>query len=274
MSDKKIVLGLIAVVIVLLGGGVYLVKIFLSSANENSRTKSGIVIVNLPKAPPIAEKEKPPEPIKEIQRKVEVTTPEKDEMMDAGPNIGPQNITDNALAGDKPGLAGEAPGSNDNTPAGDTLGLDAEGRAGSDAFGLVARKGGRSILAGGGSGKGGGDGSGRVGGGGSGKIGGGGPRGSLLDKFGWYTQIVKNEISKTVQKRLEENGGIPRGKLQTVVRVSVDGTGAVTQCGIVGSSGNHELDESVKRFIGNIKISEPPPDGMPRTMVIRVTSQG
>ena len=172
----------------------------------------------------------------------------------------------------------------DNTPAGDTLGLDAEGTAGSDAFGLVARKGGRSITSGpGGSGRGGGSGSGkggeggppRIGGGGSGRAGGGGSeRVSLLNKYGWYTQIVKTEISKKVQKQLDEKGGsFPRGKLQTLIRVSVDGKGSVVDCGIVGSSGNHEMDEAVKQCIGDIRISEPPPDGMPRTMIIRVTSQ-
>jgi hypothetical protein len=33
------------------------------------------------------------------------------------------------------------------------------------------------------------------------------------------------------------------------------------------------MDEAVKQSIGDIKISESPPDGMPRTMSIRVTSQ-
>jgi TonB family protein len=259
MSDKKIILGLMALVVVLLGGGVYIVNMFLSSSDASPRTKSGIVIVNLPKAPPITEKEKPPEqPVKEIQKKVVITEQEKDEIVDSGPNIGPQN-TDNTPAGGPPGLTG-GPDSNDNTPAGDRLGLDAEGKAGSDGFGLVGRKGGRSILAGRG-------GSGGVGGGGSGKS-------SPLNKFGWYTQIVKTEISKKIQKYLDENGGIPRGKLQTIVRISVDSAGAVVQWRIVGSSGNHDMDEAVKQCIGDVRISEPPPEGMPRTLIIRVTSQG
>jgi TonB family protein len=124
---------------------------------------------------------------------------------------------------------------------------------------LVGRKGGRSILAGGG-------GSGRGGGGGSGKL-------SLMDKFGWYTQIVRTEISKEIRKHLDENSGIPRGKLRTVLRISLDSTGAVVQWRIIGSSGNYEMDEAVKQSIGDIRINEPPPEGMPRTMIIRVTEQ-
>ena len=96
---------------------------------------------------------------------------------------------------------------------------------------------------------------------------------SLLSKFGWYTQIVETEIRKKVMKHLDENGGIPRGKLQAVVQVSVNSAGSIVKYKIIGSSGNHKMDEAVNQSIGDIKISEPPPDGMPRTMSIRVTSQ-
>ena len=161
----------------------------------------------------------------------------KEEMID--PTPGPQNESQN--------------NENDNTPAGENLGVDADGKAGSDGFGLVGKKGGRSILSGGG-----GDGMGKL---------------SLLSKFGWYTQIVETEIRKKVMKHLDENGGIPRGKLQAVVQVSVNSVGSIVKYKIIGSSGNHKMDEAVKQSIDDIKISEPPPDGMPRTMNIRVTSQ-
>jgi TonB family protein len=307
MSDKQslsspMTWGLIALMLILLGGAGYVIKMILS--DNSPRKKSGPAMVTLLKPPPAMEKEKPPErePVKDIRRKEENTVQEKGESIDLekreiinpGPSNEPQNAAnDNTPAAGPPALdnapAAGPPGL-DNTPAGDTLGLDSEGKAGSDAFGLVAKKGGRSITAGvGGSGRAGG-GSGNVGGSGSGKVGGGGPvkiggggfgkaggggpeNVSLLDKFSWYTQIMKTEISRKVQKNLDENRGIPRGKLQTVVRVSVDSTGAVVQCQIIGSSGNHEMDEAVKQCLGDIKISEPPPEGMPQTMIIRVSSQ-
>ena len=216
---------LVTLMIVLLGAAVYVVKMVLS--DDSPRKKNNITTVTLLKPPPITVKEKPPEPeqVKEIQKKEEIIDP------------GPQNEPKNAV--------------NDDTPAGDKLGLDADGKAGSDAFGLIGKKGGRNLLAGG-------DGFGRL---------------SLLNKYAWYTQIVEAEIRKRVLKHLDENGGVPRGKLQTVVRVSVDSMGTVVQYRIIGSSGNHKMDEAVRQSLSYIKISEPPPEGMPRTMSIRVTSQ-
>lgn len=233
-KDKKqaptVSWGLIALVVVFLGGAAFIIVNVLSG--EGPRRKSDFTTVTLLKPPPVQVKEKlpepEPEPVKEMQKE--------------------------AMVDPTPGLQNEAQNNdNDNTPAGENLGVDAEGKAGGDSFGLVGKKGGRSILSG-------------DGGGGMGRL-------SLLSKFGWYTQIVETEIRKKVMKHLDENGGIPRGKLQAVVQVSVNSAGAIVKYKIIGSSGNHKMDEAVKQSIGDIKISEPPPDGMPRTMSIRVTSQ-
>jgi TonB family protein len=74
-------------------------------------------------------------------------------------------------------------------------------------------------------------------------------------------------------KQIDEGGGIPRGKFQTLARVSVDAQGAIVDSRIIGSSGNHKMDEAVQQSLEGVKISEPPPDGMPRTMNIRISSQ-
>ena len=235
MSDKDkkqastVSWGLIALVVIFLSGAAYIIVNVLSG--EGPRRRDNVATVTLLKPPPVQVKEKlpEPEPVKEMQKKEEIVDPTQ------GPKDEPQN------------------NENDNTPAGDKLGLDAEGKAGGDSFGLVGKKGGRSLLSG-------------DGGGGMGRL-------SLLSKFGWYTQIVETEIRKKVMKHLDENGGIPRGKLQAIVQISVNSTGSIVKYKIIGSSGNHKMDEAVKQSIGDIKISEPPPDGMPRTMNIRVTSQ-
>jgi len=306
MSNKQIIGGLIAFIVVLLGAGGYFVKTFLSE--DMPQKTNNITMLTLPKAPRTPEKEPPPkqEPPREIQEKRESTDQEKGEIVDSGPRDEPQRAESNTApasvevtrnpdpvpAGVTHGSAPAVGESSDNTPAGDRLGLDTEGTAGSDAFGLVARKGGRSIIAGKpGPGKVEGSESAHIGAVGAGKAGGSGSQSvklggragkvrevafdqsALLDKFGWYTQIVKAEISKKIQRHLDETSGIPRGKYQTVVRVSLDSTGAVVQCGIVDSSGNHEMDEIVMRFLAGITISELPPEGMPRTIIIRITSQ-
>lgn len=218
--------GLMALMAAMLATGVYFVKIVLS--DDSAHKKRPIAIVTLMKPPPPPQiKEKMPEPPKEIQQKEEIVEPvQKNESNPQADN-------------------------QDNTPAGDRLGLDAEGGAGGDAFGLVGKKGGRSILAGDG---------------GMGKL-------SLLSKYAGYTQIMQAEIRKKVMKSLEEEGGIPRGKMQAVVRVSVQSDGTILDCRIIGSSGNHNMDSTIKKSLNQFRISEPPPDGMPRTMDIRLTYQ-
>ena len=220
---------LISVMIALVGGGVYFFRTILSEDAPRRKDTTATVTLLKPLPPPVI-KEKPPEPaqVKEVQQKEEIIDP---------------------------GLKNEAPNndSQDSTPAGDNLGVDAEGGAGGDGFGLVGKKGGRSLLAGGSSGFG---------------------NSSLLSKFSGYTQMVTTELRKKVMKRLDEEGGIPKGKLQAVVRVSVDIDGKIIAYRIIGSSGNNRMDEAVKQSLGSLKISEPPPDGMPRTMDIKITAQG
>lgn len=221
---------LIAVTVAFVGGGVYIVKNVLSE--DSPRKKTPVATVTLLKPPPpIMIKEKPPElqPPKETQKKEEIIDPLENQAQT------PQNSD-----------------SRDNTPAGDNLGVDAEGGAGGDSFGLVGKKGGRSILSGGG---------------GFGKI-------SLLNKYAGYAQVVQTEVKKKVMKRLNEEGGIPKGKLQAVIRVTVDNEGAIETYRIIGSSGNNRMDDAVKEALQHLKISEPPPDGMPRTMDIKISSQG
>lgn len=233
MSDKKIKKkslvswGLAALLAILVGAAVYIIMTVLSE--DSPRKKRDVAVVTLLKPPPVPVKEKLPEPerIKEVVKKEEIISPVP------GPTDEPRNAE------------------SDDTPAGENLSLDAEGTAGSDGFGLGAKKGGRSLLAGGG------DGMGRL---------------SMMSKFGWYNHIVETEIRKVVMKFLDERGGMPKGKLQAVVRVSLDNKGSVVQYKIIGSSGNHKMDDAVIKSLVNIRISEPPPEGMPRTMNIRVTS--
>jgi TonB family protein len=217
-----------ALILIVTGAGIYIVKTVLS--DNSPRKKSSVATVKLLKPPPpIKEKLPEPEPPKEIQKKEEIIDPVP--RNDPNPNDA----------------------ESDNTPAGDKLGLDAEGGAGSDSFGLVGKKGGRSLIAGSDS-----SGLGRL---------------SLLSKYAGYTQIIQNEIRNWVIKRLEEESGIPKGKLQAVARVSVDSNGTIIECKIIGSSGNHNMDKTIRQALSQFKISTPPPNGMPRKIDIRLTYQ-
>lgn len=176
--------------------------------------------------PPPKIKEKPPEP--EIKKEEEIIEPEVEELP-------PEDMDDQAQ---------------DDVPPGDELGLDADGSAGSDAFGLKAKKGGRALI--------------------------GGPFGShsLLRKYAWYTQIIQTEIRKKVDDHMERNGGLPKGELQALVQLVLDDAGNIVSYRLYRSSGNRDMDAAVEEALRLTQISEPPPAGMPRQMKVKISSKG
>jgi periplasmic protein TonB len=221
--------------IVLVTGFVYLISTDKGSSGKKVFVATvDLVKPNVPDKPP--PKEKPPEP--DVQKKESLAVPQTF----AGPQAAPGPKGD-----DKPAPTGP-------------LGLDAEGGAGSDGFGLAGRKGqGKDIVT-------------------LGKGGGGGgldsEQAALMRKFASYNYIIQETMRKAVRKYLDENGGIPRGKLEVIVHIVLDSKGSITEHQIVGSSGNHSMDKAVKESIKFVKISEPPPQGIPRSMRIRISSQG
>ena len=59
--------------------------------------------------------------------------------------------------------------------------------------------------------------------------GGGMNRLSLLAKYGWYTQKIQEEIKKQVKKKMDLDGGIPKGKFQTLVKIVLDTRGMIVK---------------------------------------------
>lgn len=232
-SPKGIWVVSAAVVLGVLVGGSLVVRAMLTDTDPGKTRKQVVHNVSLlrpPPPPPPKVKEKPPEP--EIK---------KEEVMQEQV---PQEARDEQ----------EDQAKDDKPPAGDTLGLDAAGSAGSDGFGLAARKGGRPLIEGsGGSGSGGQD---------------------LMRKYAWYTSIIQEELKKRVKQHLDQNGGIPKGKLEAVVRIVVDESGNIVGFTLMGSSGNHGMDEAVKLALSGARVNESPPEGMPRTVKLKVSSQG
>ncbi len=234
-KKKKDVKGLLTigiictVMLVALG---LLLKIMLTKTGTVKKPNISQVTLLRPPPPPEI-KDKPPEPeILKQEQKVEnqIQTP--------------QNAPDNQPA--------------DNTPPGADLGVDAEGGAGGDGFGLVGKKGGKALTLGGGSGPG-GSGTNRL---------------SLMTKYGWYTSKMQEELKRQVRKRLEQDGGIPKGKLQATVKLVLDAKGTIISYQIIASSGDLKMDEALKVSLPGFKISQPPPEGMPPGMTIRISSQG
>jgi periplasmic protein TonB len=152
-----------------------------------------------------------------------------------------------------------APDSADDAPAaGDNLAVDGDGGAGDNAFGLGAKKGGRAITLGG------------TGGGG----GGGMNRLSLLSKYGGYAHRMQGDIEKQVKKVLEQEGGRPPGKQQTLIKLTLSPDGSVLKFAIVASSGVERLDAAFRSALKGLKLSEPPPEGMPSSMTLKISTNG
>jgi len=213
----------------------FVVKIFLS---DDSSHKKAMYQVTLIKPPPPEEKVKPPEPEQPKETPKESIPTQADIPQPQEQDQPPDN----------------AP------PAGADLGVAGEGGSGSDGFGLVGKGKnykGRDITVGG-----------------PGGTGNGMSRLALLTKYGWYTAKIQEEVKKQMRKRLDQDGGIPKGKLQAVVKIVLDAGGNIVNYQIVGSSGNNKMDDALNKSLPGFRMSQPPPDGMPFAMTVRISSQG
>jgi len=207
--------------------------LLLLSTDQGNRGEHHVVSVALVRPPVPVIKEKRPEP-----------EPQKKETIVTRPNV------------EQPREGANRKGDNKPAPQG-PLGVEGEGGAGSDAFGLMGRgKGGRDITS--------------LGTGPAGTIGGDRDRASVMRKYGGYYRLVQDEMQRAVNKQLEGKSAIPKGRLEILVWVSIDDRGAVSEYRITRSSGNEAMDEAVKEYLNYARIQTPPP-GMPRDMSIRFT---
>jgi TonB family protein len=151
------------------------------------------------------------------------------------------------------------PRGDDKPEASGPLGLDAEGGAGSDGGGLAGRKGGKDVI---------------TLGSGFGKGGGGGDQAALMRQYAWYNQFVQDEVKKVVRRRLDDAGGIPKGRFEATIRIVLDDGGDIANFRITHSTGNQAVDDAVRECLERTRMSKPPPQGIPRCMNIRITCQG
>lgn len=195
----------------LIGAGAFaLVRSFLNSApGQPKKIVQEIHVIRPPPPPP----DLPPPPPPPPDEKVDVPDPQQP------PDPTPSN----------------------EPPPGDQLGLDAEGGAGGDAFGLLGRKGGRDLLASGGS------------------------------AFAWYAGLLKNEILEQLGDETQARSG----HYAMVVRVWVRDDGTIERIRIAESSGNAARDHAIEAALGHItRLSQAPPADMPEPISLRIVSRG
>jgi protein TonB len=126
-------------------------------------------------------------------------------------------------------------------PPGEQLGLDADGTAGGDAFGLVGNKGGRELLGQGGS------------------------------AYIWYAGLVKNQILEQLNTEKQAH----RGEYSLMVRVWVRNDGSIDRVRVIEGSGNHERDQAIEAALSRMgRLAQAPPADMPEPISLRIVSRG
>jgi len=209
-SRAPIVVGVLLVAVVL--GLIWLVKgLMEAKVDKPKREVAQVIKLVRPPPPPPEPPPPPPPPEEKIEEPLPQETPE------------------------------DSPTPDDAPPAAESLGLDAEGVAGADGFGLAARKGGRDLLGTGGS------------------------------AFALYTSMLKDSIATA----LSEDERIRRGSYQVTVRVWVSRTGDIEKIKLASTSGNRELDQAIERSLEKIgRMREAPPSEMPQPVTLRIVSRG
>jgi periplasmic protein TonB len=131
----------------------------------------------------------------------------------------------------------------DNTPApaDQPLGIDADGSAGGDAFGLAARRGGNDLVGGSGS-----------------------------APFAWY----QNRITDAIRERL---AGVPcaksaKGSLS--IHLLMDADGRFKQVQLATTTGNRQVDQCLETALTSMpRMSDPLPPGMPEQVNIKIVAR-
>jgi protein TonB len=188
-------------------GVVLFIKDILSEAPPKpERLVQQITLLKPPPPPPPPPKvEEPPKP--EVEQKIEEPEP-------------------------------EAKQESDEPPPGEDLGLDADGGAGSDAFGLRGKKGGRGLIGGG-------------------------------NGFAGYGRFLQREIQAFLAGKTE----LRSGSYSVVVKLWLNAEGRGNRSELAGTSGDARIDSALKLALSDgLKFRQPPPEGLPQPVKLRISS--
>ena len=148
----------------------------------------------------------------------------------------PPQKTEEQLPKDEP----EPTPKDEEPPPSQPLGIDADGAAGADAFGLVARRGGSDLVGG---------------------------NGSAI--FAWYT----NRLKDAVVEKLTADSHIESKKFSISVRVWIEADGRIKQVKLMTTTGNHDLDQRIENALASLsRMSDGPPLEMPQPISLKIVS--
>jgi protein TonB len=203
------VLGIVGAA-VLLVGFVWFVRTMMASKSSKPDRQVQVVQIMKPPPPPPPDQPPPPPPPEKVQEPLP-----KDE-----PQPSPKD---------------------DEPPPQQQLGLDAEGSAGSDAFGLAANRGGSDLVGGNGH-----------------------------SAFAWYTSRVKD----AVLEKLSADSRIGTKRFSVSVRIWIEADGRIKEVKLTSSTGSADLDQRIETALASLsRLSDSPPLEMPQPVSLRIVSR-
>ena len=193
------------IVVVVLAGLIWLINGILSKKSTSKRQT--VQIVKLIRPPPLEQPPPPPPPPDKVEQPIPKDTPDV-----------------------KP----------DQSPPDQPLGLDADASAGSDGFGLAARKGGQDLI------------------------------GSAAGAFSAYTSFLRNSVLDA----LSDDARLRHTSYSVDIRVWLATDGRVERISVVQSSGNVELDGYIQQDLAHLaRLSEAPPLEMPQPVKLKIVNR-
>lgn len=89
-------------------------------------------------------------------------------------------------------------------------------------------------------------------------------------RWGWYAA----QVQSTIGEALRRNDVTQRANFRVEVRIWPDVSGRVTRATLGGTTGDAALDAAlIKDVLTGMQLREPPPEGMPSPIVLRLTAQ-
>jgi protein TonB len=149
----------------------------------------------------------------------------------------PPEKTEQALPKDEP----EPVPDNTPAPADQPLGVDAEGSAGGDAFGLAARRGGSDLVGGTGS-----------------------------APFAWY----QNRITDAIREHLSSVACAKSAKGSISIHLLMEADGRFKQVQLATTTGNRQMDQCIETALRSMpRMSDPLPPGMPEQVNVKIVAR-
>ncbi|ANE55439.1 TonB C-terminal domain-containing protein [Methylomonas sp. DH-1] len=189
--------------------------------------------------------EKPPQTKKQVQQITMIQPPPPPPPPPEQAPPPPEEIKEEKIEEPEPEPEPEPSPEPDEAPPAEDLGVDADGTAGSDGFGLQARKGGRSILGGGGG-------------------------NAIL----WYGGQIQRQVETGLQNLLADTPAAQAG-YSVILEIWVGPDGRISRSELAGGSGKADIDQALRAALPRLRASvgRPPPESMPQPIRIRLSSR-